>query len=169
MMMQQISFAPPKGEAEHQKAIWDQARKLLTEHRQNEALRLVQESSKGPSATRGSAYVFVGALYLSMGNAEDALRNLNRALAIEPTVRGAHTCQGILALQQGDLGKAERNFQAELALDPNDRLVIAGAGRGSLSAGEVVRCCGPAGEVQDDDSYPFVPALRFLFSHRQGR
>jgi predicted Zn-dependent protease len=128
VMMQQFSFTPPKQDAKRQKAVWDQAQKLLTDGRDGAALRLVRESFAGPSATRGSEYVFVGAVYLSMGNVEDALRNLNRALAIEPPARGAHTYQGILDLMQGDLRNAERNFQAELALDPNSRLARAELG-----------------------------------------
>jgi tetratricopeptide (TPR) repeat protein len=63
--------------------------------------------------------VFVGSLYLAAGDANDALRNLHRALEIDPTVRGAHTYAGMVALQQGELNTAEKEFAAELANDPN--------------------------------------------------
>ena len=128
MMMQQISSAPLRQDAQRQKAIWDQARLLLTEHHESDALRLAREKSSGPSATRGSVYVFIGAVYLSMGNTEDAIRNLNFALTTEPTARGAHSYEGIIDILQGDLGKAEKDFQAELAHDPNNRLARAGLG-----------------------------------------
>jgi tetratricopeptide (TPR) repeat protein len=128
MMMQQISSVPEAKDAERQKAIWDQARLLLTEHHESDALRLAREKPPAPSATRGNAYVFIGAVYLSMGNTQDAIRNLNFALATEPTVRGAHTYEGIIDILQGDLGKAEKDFQAELAHDPNNRLARAGLG-----------------------------------------
>jgi tetratricopeptide (TPR) repeat protein len=128
MMMQQISSVPLRQDAERQKAIWDQVRLLLTEHRESDALRLARVKPPGPSATRGNAYVFIGAVYLSMGNTEDAKRNLTFALATEPTARGAHTYGGIIDILQGDLATAEKDFQAELAHDPNNRLARAGLG-----------------------------------------
>ena len=105
-----------------------QARQLLAEHREADALQLYREHFKGTSATPGDAYVFVGKLYLFMGNAEDGLRSLHQAIRIQPTVRGAHTYEGILALKQGDLSRAENEFQAELRNDPNYQLAIAEMG-----------------------------------------
>lgn len=127
-MMQQISFAPSKQDAERQKAIWNGVQKLLTEYRESEAVSLVRRSLKGPAATPGSPYVFVGAVYLSMGEPQDATRSFSHALAIDPSAHGAHTYAGILALQQGNLGAAEREFKSELTLDPNSRLARAELG-----------------------------------------
>ena len=118
-LMEQLSFAPPELGTEGKEANWNQARQLLAEHREDEALRLFQNSSNGPSASPGDSYVFVGSLYLAAGDANDALRNLHRALEIDPTVRGAHTYAGMVALQQGELNTAEKEFAAELANDPN--------------------------------------------------
>jgi|GEM_PF-976787 len=118
-LMEQLSFAPPELGNEGNEAIWNRARQLLTEHREEEALRLFQNSSNGPSASPGDSYVFVGSLYLATGDANDALRNLHRALEIDPTVRGAHTYAGTVALQLGELDIAEKEFAAELAIDPN--------------------------------------------------
>ena len=126
--MDQMSFAPPALGSEGKKATWDQARQLLIEHKEDEALRLFQRNSQGSSVTMGDSYVLVGSLYLSMGNTIDALRTLHRALEIEPTVRGAHTYAGMVALQQGDLGAAEKEFEAELANDPNYLLAVAELG-----------------------------------------
>ena len=118
-MMEQLSLAPPALGSEGKEVTWKQARQLLVEHREDEALRLFQESSNGSSASAGDSYVFVGSLYISMGDTRDGLRNLHRALEIEPTVRGAHTYAGMVVLQEGDLDTAEKEFAAELANDPN--------------------------------------------------
>jgi tetratricopeptide (TPR) repeat protein len=126
--MEQMSFAQPELGSEGNKSIWNQSRQLLTEQREDEALKLFQQGSKGASATPGDAHVFIGSLYFSMGNAEDALRNLHRALEIEPTVRGAHTYVGQIALQRGDLDAAEKEFEAELANDRNYLPAIAELG-----------------------------------------
>jgi tetratricopeptide (TPR) repeat protein len=118
-MMKQLSLAPPALGSEGKEVTWKQARQLLVEHREGEALKLFQESSNGSSASAGDSYVFVGSLYISMGDTRDGLRNLHRALEIEPTVRGAHTYAGMVVLQEGDLDTAEKEFAAELANDPN--------------------------------------------------
>ncbi|MGC2161773.1 MAG: hypothetical protein WA634_07700, partial [Silvibacterium sp.] len=104
------------------------ARQLLVEHREDEALRLYQEHFKGTPATVGDSYVFVGKLYLFLGDTADGLRNLHHALDIEPTVRGAHTYEGILALKEGNLSNAESEFKEELANDPNYQMAIAEMG-----------------------------------------
>jgi tetratricopeptide (TPR) repeat protein len=118
-MMQQMSLAPAALGSEGGKAIWNDATQLLNEHKEDEALRLFEQSSKGSARARGDAYVFVGSLYLSMGKPEDAVRMLHEALRIEPTVRGAHTYLGMAELQQNRLDDAEKEFRAELANDPN--------------------------------------------------
>jgi tetratricopeptide (TPR) repeat protein len=128
MMMDQLSFAPQKEEAIRQKAILEKARQLLAEHREDDAIRMFQVSSNGGSATQAQACVFVGAVYLSMGLSSDALRNLNRALLIDPKARGAHVYRGILDLQQGDLVTAERELHSEMIFDPNHPLAMAELG-----------------------------------------
>jgi len=127
-MMQQISFTLPKGEMQRDEAAEAKARQLLADHHEEEALRLFQENSSGPSATQAGAYVQVGAVYIAMGETEAALRCFDRALAIDPKARGANTYKGILALQQGDLSRAEQGFNAELAIDPNHPLAMAELG-----------------------------------------
>ncbi len=127
-MMQEISYTLPKGEMQRDQAVDAKARQLLADHHEDEALRLFQENSSGPSATRAGAYVQVGAVYIAMGEAEAALRCFDRALAIDAKVRGANTYKGILALQQGDLSRAEQGFNAELAIDPNHPLAMAELG-----------------------------------------
>jgi Flp pilus assembly protein TadD len=105
-----------------------QARQLLEEHREGDALQLYREHFKGTATTPADAHVFVGKLYLFMGDTKDGLRNLHRALEIDPKARGAHTYEGILALKNGDLNKAESEFSAELANDPNYQMAISEMG-----------------------------------------
>jgi tetratricopeptide (TPR) repeat protein len=126
--MQQMSFVQPELGSEGNKSTWNQARQLLAERRENEALSLFQKASKGSSSSYGDPYVFIGSLYLSMGDAKNALRILHRAWEIDPRVRGAHTYAGLAALQANDLETAEKEFQAELANDRNYLPAIAELG-----------------------------------------
>jgi tetratricopeptide (TPR) repeat protein len=127
-MMQQISFTLPKGELQRDDDAEAKARQLLVDHHEEEALRLFQQNSSGPSATRAGAYVQVGAVYVAMGETEAALRCFDQALGIDAKVRGANTYKGILVLQQGDLSRAEQDFKAELEIDPNHPLALAELG-----------------------------------------
>jgi tetratricopeptide (TPR) repeat protein len=127
-MMQQLSIGSSAEDVERENAVWNQARQFLIDHHEEEARRLFEQSSTGEAATPGSSFVLIGALYLSIGDPDDALRNLRRALQVEPAVRGAHTYMGILALQQGDLLKAESEFKTELARHPNYLTALAELG-----------------------------------------
>jgi tetratricopeptide (TPR) repeat protein len=128
LMMQQSTFVRSTENDQREGPIKAQARQLLAEHHEEDALRLYRDHFKGTAATPADAYVFVGKLYIFLGNTEDGLRCLHHALEIQPTVRGAHTYEGILALKLGDLGRAEKEFKAELANDPNYQLAIAEMG-----------------------------------------
>lgn len=127
-MMDQVSFAPRIGDADKQKILWDKARQLLIDSKEDDAIRLLEGSSNGPASTPANAYVMVASIYLSLGRADDTQRALNHALELNPKVPGAHTYGGILALRQGDLGRAENAFDAELARDPNYEPAIAELG-----------------------------------------
>lgn len=128
LMMDQESFVRAQENEQREDAIKPQARQMLTELREEDALRLYRGQFKGSSATDADAYVFIGKLYLFMGKTEEGLRCLHRGLAINPQVRGAHTYEGILALKLGDLSRAEAAFKAELANDPNYQTAIAEMG-----------------------------------------
>jgi tetratricopeptide (TPR) repeat protein len=127
-MMGRASLAATSRDSEHEKAVWEKARALLVENHEAEALQLFRSDARGPAASPGEPYVFVGALYLYMSKRDDAVRELKHALEVEPSVRGAHTYLGILALQEGDLGTAENEFSLELAHNPNYQLAIAELG-----------------------------------------
>jgi tetratricopeptide (TPR) repeat protein len=128
LMMEQLTFVRAVEREGSEAPIQAQAYQLLAGHREEEALQLYRERFKGTSATLADAYVFVGKLYLIMGENEDGLRSLHHALEIQPTVRGAHTYEGMLALKLGDLSRAENEFKAELANDPNYQTAIAEMG-----------------------------------------
>jgi tetratricopeptide (TPR) repeat protein len=128
LMMEQRTFVRSAESDERENPIKARSRQLLLEHREADALQLYRDHFKGTAATSADAYVFVGKLYLFMGDTDNGMRSLRHALQIQPTVRGAHTYQGILALKQGDLKAAESEFQAELKNDPNYQMAIAEMG-----------------------------------------
>jgi tetratricopeptide (TPR) repeat protein len=128
LMMQQLTFARSLESEQREGAIKGQVQQLLATNREEAAIHLYQEHFKGTPMTLADAHVFIGKLELLMGKTDDGLRNLHHALAIQPTVRGAHTNEGILALKLGDLSRAEEQFQKELANDPNYQMAIAEMG-----------------------------------------
>jgi Flp pilus assembly protein TadD len=128
-----MSFIPTMVGTEEDKAVWNQAKEMIVAKKENEALELVREKVKGATGTPGHANFIVGAIYMYLGQPEDGLRNLRKALKIEPQVRGAHTYIGIYDLQQGKLEDAEKEFKAELANDPNYLGAIAECGAKRLS------------------------------------
>lgn len=127
-MLRQLAARPSDEDVQSEEAVWNQARQLLLDQHEKQARQLFEKKATGASAVPGNGYVMVGALYLSMGRPRDAARNLHRALAMNPNVRGAYTYLGILALEQGDLVRAEQEFDTELDHHPNDRAAIAEIG-----------------------------------------
>lgn len=127
-MLEQVPDAGLQADSGHEKKIWDQARELLAQNKEAEALKLFREQSKGPFATPAGSYVSLGMLYTFANRPNDADRCLQKALTVDPNVRGAHLSLGLLALQQSDLDKAESEFTAELAAHPNDQAAEAELG-----------------------------------------
>jgi Tfp pilus assembly protein PilF len=127
-MLEQASSSGLQADTAQQNKIWDQARQLLLDNKEPAALELFRAESKGPFASPAGSYVLVGTLYSSMNRSTDADRCLHKALALDPTVRGAHTSLGISQLQQGNNDQAEAEFKAELALHPNDQAASAELG-----------------------------------------
>ncbi|MGD0734476.1 MAG: tetratricopeptide repeat protein [Terracidiphilus sp.] len=156
-MMDQMSFVPSFESSGSDASIQGEARRLLTEHKEEDARKLFLDTFKGDAPTQASAYVFVGKVYLFMNDAEDGVRSLQRALQIEPTVRGAHTYEGILALKQGDLDTAEREFQSELGNDPNYQTAIAEMGEIRYRQGRWAEAA-----QQLEKSRTMVPQLLFM-------
>lgn len=127
-MMEQSSFAASALGTEEDKAVWDQAKQLLAEHKEDAAIELFRKNAKGPAASPGHPYFLVGTIYLYAGNPADGIRALRHALQLDPRTRGAHTYLGILDLQLGKVVDAEHEFQTELANDPNYEIAIAELG-----------------------------------------
>lgn len=128
LMMEQMTFVRSVEREGSESPIMAPAYQLLTEHREEEALQLYRKRFHGTAATLADAYVFIGKLYLTIGDNEAGLRCLRHALELQPTVRGAHTYEGILAIKQGNLNVAENDFKAELANDPSYQTAIAEIG-----------------------------------------
>ena len=128
LMMEQMTFVRSVESEGSESPITPRASQLLAEHREEDALQLYRNHFKGTAATLADAYVFIGKLYLGLGDRDSGVRCLHHALEIQPTVRGAHTYEGILALKLGDLSGAESQFKAELANDPNYQTAIAEMG-----------------------------------------
>ena len=128
LMMDRATFVRSVTEGERENGIRAQVRQCLKEHREQDALRIYSDYLKGTAATPADAHVFIGMMYLFLGNTEDGLRSLHQALKLDPHVRGAHTYEGILALKENDPNKAESEFNAELANDPNYQTAIAELG-----------------------------------------
>jgi Flp pilus assembly protein TadD len=118
-LMEARSFVPSSVGTEEDRAVWNAAKELLQANKEGDALALVREKVKGVSGSAGHANYIIGTLYMYLGQPENGLRNLHKALELEPKVRGAHTYIGIYELQQGKLELAEKEFKAELANDPN--------------------------------------------------
>ena len=128
LMMEQMTFVRSVEREGSESPIKAPAYQLLTEHHEEEALQLYRKRFQGTAATLADAYVFIGKLYLTMGDNEAGQRCLRHALELQPTVRGAHTYEGILAMKQGDLNAAENEFKAELTNDPSYQTAIAEIG-----------------------------------------
>jgi tetratricopeptide (TPR) repeat protein len=62
------------------------------------------------------AHYFLGTLYKEDGRADDAIRELTKALALNPNLPEAHYSMGILYVGKELLGEAEKEFQQTLAL-----------------------------------------------------
>jgi tetratricopeptide (TPR) repeat protein len=69
---------------------------------------------------QGSAdlYVLLGNAHAQQDDYEEALKQFDRALQLDPKVREANLSAGLVLLRQGKLPEAERRFRAELASDP---------------------------------------------------
>jgi Tfp pilus assembly protein PilF len=128
LMMQRFTFMPFAAKQVDENAIVPQARALLQQHKEDEAIEVYRRHVSGSYVSPGDAWVFIGKLYLSLGDRSNGLRCLEHALDVDPHVRGAFTWEGVMALKDGDLTTAEARFQAELARDPNDQQAIAEMG-----------------------------------------
>jgi tetratricopeptide (TPR) repeat protein len=127
-MVEQTSLVSSALGSEQDRAVWDRARKLVQEGYEDQALALFRYDAKEASSSTGQPYFLVGALDLYLGKQADGLRNLRRALELDPKLRGPRTYLGIIDLQHNNLADAEKEFTTEIANDPNYQAAIAELG-----------------------------------------
>lgn len=129
-MMEQTSFTRSSTAVEtpEEKAVRNRALQLLEQGNEEQALALLEKSSRRGSPESGGALVSLGSMYLSLGKSQEATRALRHALQINPRVRGGHIFLGIQDILQSNLAQAEAEFNAELAIDPNSATAIAELG-----------------------------------------
>ncbi|HEU5458807.1 MAG TPA: tetratricopeptide repeat protein [Terracidiphilus sp.] len=163
-MMTRLTFVRTIQIEQGENAIAEQTRSLLTAHRVEAALTLYMEHFKGTGATTADAHVFVGKTYLYMGDMQDGMKELKQAVAMQPTVRGAHTLKGIVALKAGDLAKAESEFNAELKNDPNSQQAIAELGEVRYHQGRWADAA-----TQIERSQTMTPELLYMLCDAQYR
>lgn len=72
LMMEQMSFVRSLETEQREDAIRPQARQLLREHHEEDALRLYREHFKATSTNPADPFVFIGKIYLFMGTAKMA-------------------------------------------------------------------------------------------------
>jgi Tfp pilus assembly protein PilF len=157
MMMERVTFVRSLASEQRGEVIQPQVRELLAKHEEQASLKLYADYFKGTGATVADGYVFLGKVYLFMGDPEDGLRCLHHAVELRPNVRGAHTNEGLLALKNGDLTKAESEFTAELANDPNSQMAIAELGEVRYHQGRYAEAA-----EQIAKSHTMTPELLYL-------
>jgi TolB-like protein len=141
-----VTTAPPTQDMEAYQ-LYLQARSIQngTEPRLKQALALYDQAlARDPKFARAySAMAEIRAVYMVLGYPlphalEDAEREANQALALDPNLAGAQAVLGIINSFRGNWLKAEANFRAAMLLDANDAQIRSDyAGYVSLSAGHV--------------------------------
>jgi len=74
----------------------------------------------GATTDPAVANMNLGAGYLQQGRADLAIERLERALAINPRLVGAHSTIAVAFSQRGDLAQAERHYRRATELAPSD-------------------------------------------------
>lgn len=144
-MMQEFSFNVPEAAQRHEDQMTRQAETLLAAGNEGAALQLFiadthqpernQPGSRQAHSVEASAWLAVGATWLRMNDSQHSRRALERALELDPSIKGAYTYLGFLALEQNNLPEAEKNFRAELKGDPNHPEALAELGEVSYRQG----------------------------------
>jgi type IV pilus assembly protein PilF len=78
------------------------------------------EADKGNPERRARARLELASLYLSRGQANEALGDVNDAIAAKPDFAEAYGLRGLIYGALGNMALAEQNFQRALQLAPND-------------------------------------------------
>ncbi len=78
------------------------------------------EADKGNPERRARARLELASLYLSRGQANEALGDVNNAIEAKPDMAEAYSLRGLIYGALGNMALAEQNFQRALQLAPND-------------------------------------------------
>jgi type IV pilus assembly protein PilF len=78
------------------------------------------EADKGNPERRARARLELASLYLSRGQANEALGDVNDAITAKPDFAEAYSLRGLIYGALGNMALAEQNFQRALQLSPND-------------------------------------------------
>jgi type IV pilus assembly protein PilF len=78
------------------------------------------EADKGNPERRARARLELASLYLSRGQANEALGDVNNAIEAKPDMAEAYSLRGLIYGALGNMALAEQSFQRALQLAPND-------------------------------------------------
>jgi type IV pilus assembly protein PilF len=78
------------------------------------------DADKGNPERRARARLELASLYLSRGQADEALGDVNNAIEAKPDLAEAYSLRGLIYGALGNMQLAEQNFQRALQLAPND-------------------------------------------------
>jgi type IV pilus assembly protein PilF len=78
------------------------------------------EADKGNPERRARARLELASLYLSRGQAEEALGDVNSAIAAKPDMAEAYGLRGLIYGALGQMPQADESFQRALQLSPRD-------------------------------------------------
>jgi type IV pilus assembly protein PilF len=80
----------------------------------------VSEADKGNPERRARARLELASLYLSRGQAEEALGDVNSAINAKPDMAEAYSLRGLIYGALGQMAQADESFQRALQLAPRD-------------------------------------------------
>jgi tetratricopeptide (TPR) repeat protein len=111
--------------SELERSLWRRAEMLLTEGKEQEALKLLSASN----APGNQPPYLVGALYYKLGRPADAERLLGEALRLAPTQPKIRSYLGLALLEQGRLAEAEKLIGEDAAQNPREPFVLMAVGQ----------------------------------------
>ena len=91
---------------------------LINSGRQREGVSLVEQVAAANNSP--DAYRLAGATLLQMNDSEAALRDLEEALRLDPTLPGIYTLVGTARDKNSDAAHAELAFREALKINPDD-------------------------------------------------
>jgi Tfp pilus assembly protein PilF len=95
----------------------------------------------------------LGNIFLQNGRVDEAMKQFQKALEIEPRYAQAHNNLGIVLFQKGQVDEAMAHFQKALAIQPNNAEIYNNFGNALLGKGEAagaIRCFQKAVEIAPD-------------------